>query len=265
MSLFKECPHCHQLFSKAGLIEHLKSAHFKQLTALEKATLLGGSTNTSLDALHPGKKPALKNNPKNPVKKMKPEFLAMPKNTTSAMATRVLKAKIEQRERSFKQAQRNRAISEALSKSTVLQQKKQETQSPLTSKWKEEVVKLTQVKVTVKGDSYALQLQPVAPSKIPPPVDRTKRRARKPLLDQKNKKTTESWPCSCGGENERCFRCFGTGLEEISAKEALKRQARTLINVTPGGPASFAVDGVREAGRFSSAPSQDDFGEESMS
>lgn len=75
-------------------------------------------------------------------------------------------------------------------------------------------------------------------------------------------------PCSCCGENERCYKCDGTGIEE-------KRVHKSQVYLyQPGGvryqglaapikPTGFARDsrggiyGIRENGRFSSAPDHD--------
>lgn len=83
-------------------------------------------------------------------------------------------------------------------------------------------------------------------------------------------------PCSCGGENERCYRCYGTGFHErqvidqsLSSVNAsvpkLDFSRRTL------GLGGFASDSrgddysIRENGRFSSFPLFDDLDDESSS
>lgn len=71
--------------------------------------------------------------------------------------------------------------------------------------------------------------------------------------------------CSCRGENENCYRCYGTGVHK-------KRVPRTSIaqHATPKSLANFASDSrgdaysIRENGRFASAPDEDDYGDESV-
>lgn len=76
--------------------------------------------------------------------------------------------------------------------------------------------------------------------------------------------------CSCGGENERCFKCDGTGIEEkkVARAEAGRYQeglGRTHEAALSARPAGFASDfrggayGIREYGRFGSGPDFDDF------
>jgi len=80
--------------------------------------------------------------------------------------------------------------------------------------------------------------------------------------------------CTCGGENENCFKCFGTGFYD---KEILvtppfdSSNTRSSSAKKPSGLGSFASDSrghnysIREGGRFSSFPLHDDFGDESSS
>ena len=80
--------------------------------------------------------------------------------------------------------------------------------------------------------------------------------------------------CSCMGENENCYRCYGTGIYE---RKVLKSSTTTLefnrqdINTNPLKPASFSSDsrggvyGIREDGRFASLPKHDNYDDESFS
>lgn len=76
--------------------------------------------------------------------------------------------------------------------------------------------------------------------------------------------------CSCGGENQKCFRCNGTGFytRQVvplvpSATTPLSSKLRS--NNQPASEASFSNDyrgdafGIRERGRFSSSPLYDDY------
>ncbi len=83
-------------------------------------------------------------------------------------------------------------------------------------------------------------------------------------------------PCTCGGENENCFKCFGTGFyDKVVLKSALTTTANdsnpALSRSNMAGPATFSADyrggvySVRENGKFSSLPGHDDYGDESLS
>lgn len=76
--------------------------------------------------------------------------------------------------------------------------------------------------------------------------------------------------CSCGGENENCFKCDGTGfytkkvVQDSSKLTSIAPNSRLgLKNRTPS-ESTFANDsrggeyGIRERGRFSSGPLHDD-------
>lgn len=81
--------------------------------------------------------------------------------------------------------------------------------------------------------------------------------------------TFEQAACSCGGENENCFRCDGTGFY---AKQVVPTSANSPSSVhgnlrlknQPPTESSFSNDarggdyGIRERGRYGSNPLYDD-------
>lgn len=74
--------------------------------------------------------------------------------------------------------------------------------------------------------------------------------------------------CSCGGENENCFRCAGTGFyDKVIAPGAVTEVSPTVVSTRP--LAGFASDprgsqyGIRAQGRFDSTPHHDNFDDES--
>lgn len=83
-------------------------------------------------------------------------------------------------------------------------------------------------------------------------------------------------PCSCGGENENCYKCFGTGTYQKTVVEP--RSYEQFAKIKPDSPrvnrswlGGFAADSrggsysIREGGRFDSSPNEDDYGDESSS
>lgn len=78
-------------------------------------------------------------------------------------------------------------------------------------------------------------------------------------------------PCTCGWDNENCFKCGGTGysIHEVVV-EAGNQPASPKAASTKHRPlAGFASDSraggysIREQGRFDSRPIHDEFGDES--
>ncbi len=78
-------------------------------------------------------------------------------------------------------------------------------------------------------------------------------------------------PCTCGGENEHCFRCNGTGyyVREIVLGQDLQHSSTKVRSSGQTPLAGFARDSragsysIREKGRFDSRPDHDDFDDES--
>lgn len=101
------------------------------------------------------------------------------------------------------------------------------------------------------------------------PADQAKKTRR---YSPRKKLTIVRAPCSCGGENENCFKCYGTGFYD---KELTENAAKSLVASSNKEKAAdlgtFASDSrggdysVREAGKFSSLPLYDDYSDESSS
>lgn len=82
-------------------------------------------------------------------------------------------------------------------------------------------------------------------------------------------------PCTCRGENENCFKCFGTGFYEkkliANPPSSLGLSMRNSPSRKSPRLGSFASDfrgdshSIRESGRFCSSPLHDDYGDESSS
>lgn len=80
---------------------------------------------------------------------------------------------------------------------------------------------------------------------------------------------TVKLPCTCGGENDRCYKCDGTGIMEKVVSWRDKHLYEPGGRLYPGPantvlPRGFASDGrgdaygIRENGRFGSGPDYDD-------
>lgn len=81
--------------------------------------------------------------------------------------------------------------------------------------------------------------------------------------------TYEQASCSCGGENEKCFRCDGTGyytkqVVPPSANSPSSAHSNLRIKNQPPTESSFSNDsrggdyGIRERGKYGSNPLYDD-------
>ena len=81
--------------------------------------------------------------------------------------------------------------------------------------------------------------------------------------------TYEQAACSCGGENEKCFRCDGTGyytkqVVPPSANSPSSMHSNLRLKNQASAESSFSNDarggdyGIRERGRFGSNPLYDD-------
>jgi hypothetical protein len=81
----------------------------------------------------------------------------------------------------------------------------------------------------------------------------------------------ESAACTCGGENENCFKCDGTGyyrrqmvevylhgVTSSRVSEGLRRMKDGSLETTFSNDGRGGDYGVREKGRFSSNPLHDD-------
>lgn len=81
--------------------------------------------------------------------------------------------------------------------------------------------------------------------------------------------TYEQASCSCGGENEKCFRCDGTGyytkkVVPTSANSSSSLHSNLRLKNQASAESSFSNDarggdyGIRERGRYGSNPLYDD-------
>lgn len=263
MGLLSECKFCHQYFSSAGMAEHVQSKHGALIRA--KGILAKFRAQSIAE-------PRLESQDRRPIQARAP--------SVPTSDRRLTKAEQAQKVRSELQGRKNQATAAFIKEAA----QKKANPEPLDSVWKEQVAKLAPLKAKVPKQSstkakrlersYALQQQRV-PSRersmvamprfswgLQPAAPAPKRAP--PMVDV---------PCSCGGENERCFRCDGRGYYEVSAEKAARMASATTIAATPSSRslASFASDprgaayGVREQGRFASAPIHDDFGDDSSS
>lgn len=75
--------------------------------------------------------------------------------------------------------------------------------------------------------------------------------------------------CSCGGENEKCYKCNGTGIYKKEVVDNIdecqdRLQVRQAFSANPKQESQFSNDqrggsfGIREQGRFSSNPHFDE-------
>lgn len=98
-----------------------------------------------------------------------------------------------------------------------------------------------------------------------PPVVKARKRDR---YSSRKTSTVAHTPCSCGGENKNCYKCFGTGFyDKVLAENAVNTLVKSKVAAVALG--TFASDfrggdySVREAGRFLSLPLYDDYSDES--
>jgi len=274
MGLLSECQHCHHYVSAKGMADHVRLKHgiLPPKRAPVVSTMAKGS---------PKKKAANKRQPVPPA----PEPIA------ASSRDKVIQAQLAQKARSQTQSRKNEATAAFLAGSAPRKVKS----APLISVWKEQVAKLapTLEKLAMpahSGDksakralkdqrrldaSYALQLGrvPARRSVTVSGLRMTPLSRPQVAYDVAKRSTHVEVPCSCGGVNERCYRCYGKGSYEVSAEKAahLEKNAVATPQTLKNGPASFASDsrgssyGIRESGRFASAPDHDDFGEDSSS
>ena len=110
-----------------------------------------------------------------------------------------------------------------------------------------------------------------SPSKsVVPPVSSSENNKRPPK--RKGRKASQGFippptiDCSCGGNNENCCRCFGSGYYPATAVKEKKGTMEKPISTALGGFASDPrgdIYSIRENGRFSSLCSFDSFDDES--
>ncbi len=301
MAMFEECRFCHQFFSKRGLLEHIQWKHRAEAARADKKsirrrTVVGVSLGVSMQTTHripTNREPRLLVASENSASldarksaKRGEELKSSGKPNAGVQAKlkdpRIVQGEREQKVRSFQQAVANKNTATYI-KNSALQKL---NAVPLGTIWKEQVAKLSSLKRKGRSvqHSYALQLQKVPPRNSPPPFDGILHREKAENSIRKPSETARKSPidaaiisCTCGGENERCFRCFGKGYYEVSPQQAARMEPQrdtkpgTKRHGPASGPASFASDdrggsrGLREQGRFASEPAHDDYGEDSTS
>lgn len=264
MGLLSECQFCHQYFSSKRMAEHVRAKHgtgrARSVTAQTRANPGNASAN-------------------------KPRGHESNQNRNSSQTSTgrlITKAEEAQQVRSQLQGRKNDATAAFIRRSA--QQKA--NIEPLSSVWKEQVAKLSPLKEKAatrpsakarrQEHSYSLQLGRVPARNVPAPATPSsptlvKKSARQALNPRAP--SSVDVPCSCGGENERCFRCYGKGYYEVSKEKAARmaKPATSSPTSVRHGPIGFASDargasyGLREQGRFASAPLHDDFGDDSSS
>jgi len=138
----------------------------------------------------------------------------------------------------------------------------------------------TRKKEHVHSQGYGLQASKVRDHSGRPPFDGTLHKEARavhlpsgqlPLPASLASRSTMN--CTCGGENERCYCCDGRGYYEVSPQRAARSAVppRASAITSGGSSANFSSDsrggtyGIRELGRFASAPESDDYGEEAAS
>ena len=264
MGLLSECQFCHQFFSTKGMAEHVRAKHGTDV----RARTITVKTRASPDNASASK---LRGHEAN-------------RNRNSSQANfgnRLTKAEQAQKVRHELQGRKNDATAAFIKR---LAQQKANIE-PLSSVWKEQVAKLSPLKAKVatrpsakvrrQEHSYSLQLGRVPARNVPAPVTPSPtlvgESAKQALMPRPS--SSVDVPCSCCGENERCFRCDGKGYYEVSEEKAARMGKLATSSPTPvrHGPVGFASDtrgaayGLREQGRFASAPLHDDFGDDSSS
>lgn len=275
MGLLAECKFCHQFFSERRMAEHIQRNHFAVARA-DKPRML--ETSALLPMSRSPKKPkSAKRQPMSSTASNQAVRQPTAETAQPGRDFRIVRAELEQHARRNWQAAKNKATASFVKDSTLQKINK----DPLSSVWKEQVAKLSTVNSKRHSEhSYSLQLQKVPVREVPPPTQRPLVKTKGKAVKQLSTKLTlnrpallANIPCSCGGENENCYRCFGAGYYEVSEADAMRLARQVASTPAPQrlGPVRFASDargaayGLREQGRFSSEPVHDDYGDDSSS
>ncbi len=259
MGLFVECEFCRRFLNRLEFKRHNCPSGAK---ARGHAKLLAN------------KVLAKKSTTRKPAKPAEPELAPRARQLGSQKDPRIIEAEKAQQARSARQGELNRKTSLYETGRELAKVNKEKLESDWQSK-------LGALKPRVRSvNNYDLQLQSVPPRNAAF-VNAPFRNA--PVISQQlaspgnAARQLAQFPaqvlCPCGGDNERCYRCDGRGYYEVSAAKA----ARLTVTVPRSAkskkeqPATFASDsrgsayGLREQGRFASAPIHDDYGDESSS
>ena len=278
MPLLHECTFCKQYFSLASMEGHVRSSHFEQWRRTQPKQKSSA--------------PARKVHQLPPDRTLRIPLPAERKNRHSAgphapagpMLSGHRIPRFQARAAPLLKKEAEKPVFNALE--LALRQALRQTQVKTVAKQALVAATLpkqtpkTRKKERVRSQGYGLQSSKVRDRSGRPPFDGTLHKEARPvhlpsgplpLPASLASRTTTN--CSCGGENERCYRCDGRGYYEISPQRAARNAAPLGANAATSGGSSagFSSDprggayGIRELGRFPSAPDSDDYGEEAAS
>lgn len=276
VSLLSQCQVCLQYFSTKGLAGHLASAHPHEAAALARRAA-GGKQGKR------GAIPASSNTKSGRTafsgrQRATPQAVALAPEQERDVRSLQAAALLAQRARRDSQGVRNAQTARYIINASV------GVLTPVQPEWKQKLASIALI------PAHAVHLGPVPPGNAPklvapapiPPPPRPKKKAAvaappvqkaQPVHAKPSQANTQAGPvpCTCGGLNERCYRCHGSGYHSKSALQARPGRALARAIATGGGAASFASDGrggtygIRSGGQFASMPEHDDYGDESSS
>jgi hypothetical protein len=276
MPLLHECTYCKQYFSLASMDGHVRSSHFEQWRraqpkqqpsppALKVRQLPPDRTlNIRLPAERKNRRlagPQVPAGPKPSGPRITPVLVRAAPPSKKEVERQVFNAL----ELAYRQAVRQNKLKTGAKRN-----------APATTPSRQAPKARKEVRLRTRG--YGLQLGKVLDRSGRPPFDGALHKeappvqlASGPLPLPASLAARATMNCSCGGENERCYRCDGRGYYEVSPQEAARNTAQAAVGAaTAGGSiASFSSDprggayGIRENGRFASTPDSDDYAEES--
>jgi len=277
MPLLHECTYCKQYFSLASMEGHVRSSHFEQwrrtqpkqkssVPARKVHQLPPDRTLIPLPAEKKNRHSAKPHVPAVPmlsghrIPRVQARAAPLPKKGADKPVFNALELALRQ---ALRQTKVKTVAKQALAAATLPKQ------APETRK-----------KERVRSQGYGLQSSKVRDRSGRPPFNGMLHKEVRPLhlpsgplpLPASLASRT-NMNCSCGGENERCYRCDGRGYYEVSPQRAARNAAAPGANVATSGGSigGFSSDtrggayGIRELGRFASAPDSDDYGEEAAS
>lgn len=272
MGLLYECEFCHQFFSKSRSEDHMRTAHFKQWARAQKKPASPTSPSLKVHQLSPYSTMGV------PLRPIGTTKQTGQKQRRDVSRKKSMAVNVERPGPSSRRAPEPGPMRPALHRALEASEKKigKTKLTPPAAVVKTPSKTRKESRLT---NSYGLQLQRVPERNNPRLFDGAATRqsptysTRPPGPLPSNPSGRATTPCSCGGENELCYRCFGTGYYEVSAKQAARLEQQPKVRAATGSGciASFASDprggshSLRELGRFASTPDHDDYGDESSS